>query len=252
MQALHDKLEREDRRLVVAIEGNIGSGKSTLLNAIVHAYPEYVEIVPEPIDVWRDCNGYNLLEAFYSDPHKYAYMFQSFAIATRIMGLMKTLQDTTKRIILVERSPFSDEIFVRQCVKQGYMNDTEYAAYDRWRDYLWEQPKNLIHGIIYLRTSAMKCYQRMWKRDRQEENNVSIEYLETLGKLHDKWLYQDTSNYIIVEHREHLANKPVEVLDNENTQLQKQIAFIPSLLEMLDHASAFTTVYKEKSHELDV
>ena len=90
------------------------------------------------------------------------------------------------------------------------------------------------------------------KKMEREENNVSIEYLETLGKLHDKWLYQDTSNYIIVEHREHLANKPVEVLDNDNTQLQKQIAFIPSLLEMLDHASAFTTVYKEKSHELDV
>lgn len=72
-------------RLVVSIEGNIGSGKSTLLE-VVGDQLAGVELLAEPVDRWTDCNGVNLLQAFYDDPKKYSYCFQSFAFVSRLMA----------------------------------------------------------------------------------------------------------------------------------------------------------------------
>lgn len=47
------------RAFTVAVEGNIGSGKTTFLNHF-NKY-DSVAVFAEPIDLWRDCNGYNLL-----------------------------------------------------------------------------------------------------------------------------------------------------------------------------------------------
>ena len=46
-------------KLTVCVEGNIGSGKSTLLNYF-SSFND-VEVVPEPVDKWRNVKGLNLL-----------------------------------------------------------------------------------------------------------------------------------------------------------------------------------------------
>lgn len=243
MQALHDKLVREDRQIVIAIEGNIGSGKSTLIDRIKAAHPDLVETIPEPIDTWQDCAGFNMLECFYEDPTKYAYMFQSFAIVTRIMKMMATLAATDKRIIIVERSPFSDELFVRQCVDQGYMNEIEYAAYRKWRDYLWEQPKKLITGLLYLRVSPETCFERMQKRDRDEECSVTLSYLRNLHCLHENWLVSAST---FVE-PEGYADKPCAMIEENIVNDPKCVDMIAGVMDLLKTDNDFIEFDKMKN-----
>lgn len=46
------------RPFTVVVEGNVGSGKTTFLNHF-NKY-ENVAVYSEPIDMWRNCDGYNL------------------------------------------------------------------------------------------------------------------------------------------------------------------------------------------------
>lgn len=47
------------RPFVVCVEGNVGSGKTTFLNHFNKH--DNVAVFAEPVDLWRNCNGHNLL-----------------------------------------------------------------------------------------------------------------------------------------------------------------------------------------------
>ena len=72
------------------MEGNISAGKTTFLKRIINETVELqdlVEIVREPIDKWKDIgpDHFNILDAFYSDPKRYAYTFRNYVFVTRVM-----------------------------------------------------------------------------------------------------------------------------------------------------------------------
>lgn len=46
----------------VVVEGNIGSGKTTFITHFNKF--NNVALFSEPIDMWRDCNGHNLLVSY--------------------------------------------------------------------------------------------------------------------------------------------------------------------------------------------
>ncbi len=76
-------------RITLAVEGNISAGKSTFLDIIqnMDAGRELVDIVPEPVDQWQSIGAehFNILDAFYKDPKRYAYTFQNFVFVTRML-----------------------------------------------------------------------------------------------------------------------------------------------------------------------
>lgn len=45
-----------NRPFTIVVEGNIGSGKTTFLNEFKDMENE-LEIMPEPVDKWRNCQG---------------------------------------------------------------------------------------------------------------------------------------------------------------------------------------------------
>jgi len=50
---------KPSRPFTVIVEGNIGSGKTTLLNHFKNI-PQVITM-PEPVNLWRNANGHNLL-----------------------------------------------------------------------------------------------------------------------------------------------------------------------------------------------
>ena len=58
---------------VVALEAIIGAGKSTLLDAVKAHFGDAVVIVHEPVGVWTDVDGHNLLGAYYKDQKVHAH-----------------------------------------------------------------------------------------------------------------------------------------------------------------------------------
>ena len=167
--------------MLVSVEGNIGAGKSTVLEALAS---RGFAVVQEPVEAWTNCNGVNLLGAFYKDPKRYAYVFQSVAFLSRLSALERV---EAERTVFAERSPVSDYCFARNCYETGLLDECEWAAYRYW----WTRPVRMPDVIVYLRVAPEVCHARTQKRQRPEEASVALEYLQQIHEQHERWLMQN-------------------------------------------------------------
>jgi deoxyadenosine/deoxycytidine kinase/predicted flap endonuclease-1-like 5' DNA nuclease len=189
----------QKKRLTFCVEGNISVGKTTFLQRIANETLELrdlVEIVPEPVDKWQDVgpDHFNILNAFYAEPQRYAYTFQNYVFVTRVMQ-EKESSGGIKPLRLMERSVFSDRmVFVRAVHEAKWMNEMEISIYDSWFDPVVSSLPGLIpDGFIYLRATPNTCHERMMMRKRAEEGGVSLEYLRDLHEKHESWLFPSES-----------------------------------------------------------
>ena len=184
------------------VEGNIGSGKSTFLKKLSSEF----KVVQEPVDEWskmRNANGKNILEEFYEDPERNAYLFQSIAFRSRV----KNITDLDESVI-VERSIYTDRmVFAEVCKEDGNINEIEWNDYTEWFDFIVKHIGFKPKGFIYLRTDPEKSYERINKRNRSGESNISIDYLKKLHKRHDKWL-MDEDNVLVLDVTEEFESNP--------------------------------------------
>ncbi|KAG5150230.1 hypothetical protein JHK82_017111 [Glycine max] len=189
----------QKKRLTFCVEGNISVGKTTFLQRIANETIELrdlVEVVPEPISKWQDVgpDHFNILDAFYAEPQRYAYTFQNYVFVTRVMQERESSVGI-KPLRLMERSVFSDRmVFVRAVHEANWMNGMEISIYDSWFDPVVSSLPGLIpDGFIYLRASPDTCHKRMMLRKRAEEGGVSLDYLRDLHEKHESWLFPSQS-----------------------------------------------------------
>ena len=183
----------------LAVEGNIGAGKSTFLDIMQSSTLELrdlIQVIPEPVEEWQNVkNGcaepINLLDRFYKDPKRYAYMFQHYVLLTRMEKERKS-RSSSKPIRILERSIFSDRlVFVRAMHEAGYMGDLELQLYDSWFSMEISHDRQLApYGFIYLKAQPETCIKRLRARNRSEESGVDHAYLENLHDKHESWLNQ--------------------------------------------------------------
>ncbi|EYU28229.1 hypothetical protein ABFS82_14G319600 [Erythranthe guttata] len=185
----------QKKRITLCVEGNISVGKSTFLQRIANETIELrdlVEIVPEPVDKWQNVgpDHFNILDAFYAEPERYAYTFQNYVFVTRVMQERESSAGI-KPLRLMERSVFSDRmVFVRAVHEAKWMNEMEISIYDSWFDPVISSLPGLIpDGFIYLRASPDTCHKRMMLRKRAEEGGVTLDYLQGLHEKHESWLF---------------------------------------------------------------
>lgn len=169
----------------VFVEGNIGSGKTTFLNHF-QKFQNEVCLMTEPVDLWRDLNGVNLLDLMYKQPERFAMPFQNYVTLTM---LRNHVQKTTKPVKLMERSMFSARFcFVEKMLSSGVLHDGMYHVLQEWYNFIHEHHEIHCDLIVYLRTDPEVVYERMMKRARSEETCVPLEYLTDLHRLHENWL----------------------------------------------------------------
>ncbi|KAF3331941.1 Deoxycytidine kinase [Carex littledalei] len=192
------KLAKKNR-LTFCVEGNISVGKSTFLQRIANETLELrdlVEVVPEPVSKWQDVgpDHFNILGAFYDEPERYAYTFQNYVFATRLMQERESAGGI-KPLRLMERSVFSDRmVFVRAVHEAKWMNEMEITIYDSWFDPVVSSMPGLVpDGFIYLRATPDTCHRRMQHRKRNEEGRVTLDYLRGLHEKHESWLFPSQS-----------------------------------------------------------
>lgn len=172
----------------VFVEGNIGSGKTTFLNYFLNK-PD-VNVCAEPVEKWRNIKGHNLLELMYSDASRWSLTFQTLVQKTM---LEIHLEQPDTRIKMMERSIHSARhIFVDNLLQCGTMPPPEHAVLSSWYDFIVSQLDVSGDLIIYLRTDPKIVYERIKKRSRAEECNISLSYIEHLHQLHEDWLLHKT------------------------------------------------------------
>lgn len=179
----------------ILIEGNVGAGKSSLLNSLKQL--PNIEVFPEPVNRWQNLNGHNLLNLMYTNPENNAFPMQSYAAITMIENHLKT---TNKEIKIMERSILS----IKHCYLELHrLNNTitpsSLEVLSEWIHFLCEKFPLQFDHIIYLRTNPDCLIERIKTRNRNEEKNISIEYLTKIHELHEKWLNnQDIKNKVFI------------------------------------------------------
>jgi deoxyadenosine/deoxycytidine kinase len=177
---------------MIFVEGNIGTGKSTFLTHLSNEF----KVILEPVDEWtqmKNANGKNILEEFYSDPVRNAYLFQSIAFRSRMKNIVH------KDDALIERSIYTDRnVFAKTCREDGLIGDIEWHDYVSWFDWLTTEFQVRPKGFIYLRCEPEVSLERIKKRNRSGEENISLEYLTKLHVKHDDWLLK-AKNVLVLD-----------------------------------------------------
>ena len=189
--------------MLVTIEGNIGSGKSTIINYLRNLKSDYIVFVDEPVSEWLNIkhpeNGKNALEVFYEDQKENSFWFQILAYITRLRNLLKTIEEHPDKIIICERSIYTDKyVFAKMLYESSYLSEMEWKTYSYWFDTF--KNKTELDLILYVNTEPDECYNRIIKRNRPEEvNKISKDYLIMCHNKHLQW-FNDSENKTKIIH----------------------------------------------------
>ncbi|KAH9515126.1 Thymidine kinase 2, mitochondrial [Bulinus truncatus] len=175
---------------VVCVEGNIGCGKTTLLNYFRKT--KNCEVLAEPVDKWRNIQGFNALELLYQDPKRWGLTLQTYVQLTMLQTHTKAQEYPVR---LMERSIFSAKYcFVDNLFNSGQMTKVEHIILTEWFDWIIKTQNIKVDLIVYLRTDPDNLYSRIKNRCRKEEMGIPLEYLKTLHQIHEDWLIHKKIN----------------------------------------------------------
>jgi deoxycitidine kinase len=239
----------EDNIKLISIEGNIGVGKSTFTTLLQQKINGAL-LVPEPVDLWLSIKGRiddktigetnketnkettgvtNILQLFYNDIERWSYTFQNMAYITRSMliedTIRSTLQNNDYKYIFLDRSLGTDKnVFEKMLYDDKKINEIEHQCYNLWCNFYDKYVRsNIKNKTIYLRCEPLISFDRIKKRGRDEEKNITLEYLQKLHEYHESWLYNN-SDVLILD-----CNKDFEFnIEYQNELINKVINYINS------------------------
>lgn len=202
-------------KVIISFEGNIASGKTSMMELFKERFGESsAEFVVEPVDEWKqicDDDGNNILQVFYTDKLRWSYTFQNIAYITRLTLLMDKIKNSKKQYIFLDRSLKSDKnIFSKMLHDDKFINTLEWSAYNKWNNFYETYIKgdnNMIHKMIYVRCEPDISYQRLQIRNREEEKDITYEYLASVHKYHEDWLPHENNVLIIDVNKNFVKNQ---------------------------------------------
>jgi deoxyadenosine/deoxycytidine kinase len=183
---------------IITIDGNIGAGKTSILNYLHTNYNINVDL--EPIDKWKP-----YLDNIYIEKKDY------FKFLIRIWLDRSWIQEKNKSsLVIMERSPyFIRNTFNKLTYDSRLINVNENniinELYDK-TDIIWKS-----NYFIYLRSSPKKCLENIYKRGRDNEMEISLEYLKNIHEYHEKAYDNLEEKKIVIN----VDNKSLEEIGKE-------------------------------------
>jgi deoxyadenosine/deoxycytidine kinase len=162
----------------VAIAGNIGVGKSTLTELLSQrlGWEPFFEAV----------NGNPYLSDFYQNMERWSFHSQIYFLSRRLRHHWQLLQRSNS--VVQDRTVYEDaEVFACNLYRQGLMEERDYRSYSE----LYEVVTTVLPPpdlIVYLRASVPTLQERIRKRGRSYEKDISRAYLEQLNELYEAWI----------------------------------------------------------------
>jgi len=217
---------------IISIDGNIGSGKSTLLEKLREHYLDNKDIIflREPVSDWEsiiDSSGKTMIDKFYDNKQQYSFSFQMMAYISRLAILRETIRnnvapnDDRKICIITERSLFTDRhVFAKMLYDEKCIEDVNYQIYLKWfNEFANDFP---VYKIIYVDTNAKTCHERINKRARTGEEQISLDYLINCDRYHKDYVASMSCGVIVLDGNNNIYEN--------GSILDKWIADIDSML----------------------
>ena len=106
------------------------------------------------------------------------------AYISRLNLLRKTIKENPGKIIISERSLFTDKyVFAQMLYDSKNMEHIEFEIYNKWFDSFLDIAP--ISKMIYLKTDPKVSFERISKRNRIGEEKIPFEYIENCHKYHN-------------------------------------------------------------------
>jgi deoxyguanosine kinase len=171
----------------IAVEGPIGVGKTSLTRLLARELGARV--------ILEEVEENPFLARFYDDPDKYALPVQLYFLLTRY-NQQRTLaqQDLFAQRTVADYLLAKDRIFARLNLAPEEMTlyDSVYRLLDA------RMPKPDL--VVYMSAKVQVLAERLRKRNRDFERNISFEYLERVSvAFRDFFFYYDESPLLVVE-----------------------------------------------------
>lgn len=183
--------------IVIVVDGIIGAGKSTIIEKclmpILSQRGYKVCPIYEPVEEWKE-NG--SLERYYSDPSRYGYQFQTRIFHDRIKACRDAYQffegGDIPDIFILERSIYTDRIFMKMLHESFVISDHEYRDYmDLWS--MWRELMPFHFDMfVYLNPTVDAAMERIQIRARGGESRVTKDYQSLLRDEHDLFFRGDS------------------------------------------------------------
>ncbi|XP_043549037.1 NADH dehydrogenase [ubiquinone] 1 alpha subcomplex subunit 10, mitochondrial [Chiloscyllium plagiosum] len=190
----------KDNSKIITIDGNLASGKGALAKSLAEKLD--MLYIPE-VDIhywdWKTGDGKKLnsafngncsVEKFYTDPKSpdgNSYRLQSWLYHLRTLQYSDALEHLlqTGQGVILERSAYSDYVFLEAMYKQDYIQKQCIEHYN-------ELKGNSIceflppHLVIYLDVPVVEIQKRLKQHGEGYEQKVSADYLQSIEDVYKK------------------------------------------------------------------
>lgn len=209
---------------IITIDGNLASGKGVLAQKLADRLgmlymPEadihYVDRMNKEKELLdAKFNGNCSLEKFYMDPKAKdgnSYRLQCWMYQMRVLQYADAIEHllTTGQGVILERSPYSDVVFLEALIKQGYVRKQCVEHYN--------EIKNISiceflppHLVIYVDQPAEDAQKKLKASGKSYLQNVPLPYLKSIEQAYKKTFLPSIS-----ENAEILAYDTAQVKDIE-------------------------------------
>ncbi|KAM8933593.1 NADH dehydrogenase [ubiquinone] 1 alpha subcomplex subunit 10, mitochondrial isoform 2-T2 [Pelodytes ibericus] len=179
---------------IITVDGNLASGKGKLAQQLADRLG--MKYFPEPDEHFLDkssrdgkilpakFNGLCSLEKFYDDPKcpdGNSYRLQFWMFSMRFMQYSDALEHllSTGQGAVLERSPFSDFVFLDAMLKNGYIRKECMSHYNEIKGVSLDEflPPHLV---IYLDVPAADVHKKILEKGNASEKKVSLSYLQSI------------------------------------------------------------------------
>jgi deoxyadenosine/deoxycytidine kinase len=185
---------------IISILGNIGVGKTTFVKHLKEKVPNAIYL-KEPVDQWlemKDNKGINILDKFYQDTPRWSYTLQNISFITRLALIKDALAKPNTEIVMDGAIATDKNVYAEMLYEDGCLDSLEMNWHNIWCHFYESQlPKDDMF-YVYLRADPLLVKQRIIKRGRPEEKNISIEYLTRLHQQYEKWFMNNVSTKVLI------------------------------------------------------
>lgn len=180
----------------IVIDGLIGSGKSTFLEELANMG---YTVHKQPVEEWT------CLKPFYENPSKYAYQLQEQVLqsyANIALLYREDLIDNSTQKDAVQHKDnvvFFESFGLASVMTFAKMlNDDGLLSSPQWIN-IASACKGLLcpDVFVFIKTTVDECLNRIYKRKRDGEENIKVEYLMRLEKYYEAFMVEFDQSFKI-------------------------------------------------------
>ncbi|KAM4626957.1 NADH dehydrogenase [ubiquinone] 1 alpha subcomplex subunit 10, mitochondrial [Discoglossus pictus] len=214
---------------IITVDGNLASGKGRLAEQLAGRLG--MKYLAEPDEHFLDrrtgdgailpakFSGSCSLDKFYNDPKcpdGNSYRLQIWMYTMRVLQYSDALEHllSTGQGVVLERSPFSDSVFLEAMYKNGYIRK---QCVDHYNDIKGISLDEFLppHLAIYLDIPAVDVHKKILERGKVPEKKVSLNYLQSIEDVYkSSFLPQISETSEVLQYSASEANDVEKVIED--------------------------------------